>query len=357
MKKPPPLFPEIDTPAVLVDIGIAERNIRKAAAFCARAGLRFRPHVKTHKIPEFARMQIGAGAAGICCQKLGEAEVFADAGIGDIFVPYNIVGRQKLARLKALAARVRVSVAADSESVLRGLSDAFAGAPSSLPVLIECETGLKRCGATSPESAAALARTADSLPGLRCAGLMTYPPVGGAAAAESFLAEAKALCEQAGVACEIVSSGGTPDFREAENSRVVNEWRAGTYIYNDRSLVARGACRREDCALTVLATVVSAPTAGRAVIDAGSKSLSSDFLNLGDYGELLEDPGTRIVALSEEHGVLDASAASRRLSPGDRARVLPNHACVVSNLADEIVVVRGNKIERRIPVAARGKTQ
>ena len=354
---PPHPFADVDTPAVLADLDIVERNIRAAAAFCARAGMRFRPHVKTHKIPEFARMQTDAGAVGICCQKIGEAEVFADAGIRDIFIPYNIVGADKLRRLKTLAGRVRLSVAADSEFVLRGLSAAFADAPSPLPTLIECETGLNRCGAASPEDAAALAGTAKALPGIQFAGLMTYPPVGGAARADRLLAETKALCERAGLACEIVSSGGTPEFRAAEKSAAANEWRAGTYIYNDRSLVARGACGRGDCALTVLATVVSVPAAGRAVVDAGSKSLSSDLLNLSDHGELLDAPEIRVAALSEEHGMLDASAAPGFLAPGDRVRILPNHACVVSNLADEIIAVRGSKFERRIPVAARGKTR
>lgn len=352
----PESFSEIGTPAVLADLDVAERNILAAAAFCARAGVRFRPHVKTHKIPEFARMQMSAGAVGVCCQKISEAEVFADAGIRDIFIPYNIVGERKLRRLRALAGRVRVSVAADSERVLRGLSAAFADAPPPLPTLIECETGLNRCGVASPQAAAALAKTADSLPGTRFSGLMTYPPVGGAVRAGQFLADAKALCERAGLACEIISSGGTPDFCAAGKNAAVNEWRAGAYIYNDRSLLARGACAREDCALTVLTTVVSVPTANRAVVDAGSKSLSSDLLNLSDYGELLDAPEIRVVALSEEHGMLDMSADPGRFAPGDIVRILPNHACVVSNLADEIVAVRGGEVERRISVTARGKT-
>ena len=350
-------FAEVDTPAVLADMDITERNIRAAAAFCARVGARFRPHVKTHKIPEFARMQIAAGAVGICCQKLGEAEVFADAGIRDIFIPYNIIGADKLRRLRALAGRVRISTVADGMVVLRGLSAAFADARPPLPTLIECDTGLGRCGVASPKDAATLAKAADSLPGIQFAGLMTYPPVGGAERADEFLAEAKALCEKAGLACDIISSGGTPEFHAAEKCAAANEWRAGTYIYNDRSLVARGARARTDCALTVLSTVVSVPADDRAVVDAGSKSLSSDLLNLDDYGELLDAPEVRVAALSEEHGILRAPALRARLAVGDRVRILPNHACVVSNLTDEIIAVRGEKVERRIPVAARGRTR
>lgn len=345
---------DLDTPAVLVDLDIVERNIASAQRLLDKAGIALRPHIKTHKIPRIARMQIDAGAKGIACQKISEAEVFADAGFDDILLCYNILGPGKLDRLRRLAQRVRLTVVADSETVVDGLSNAFRGSTEPLRVLVECDTGLGRCGRQSPEAARALAVTIDRAEGLQFAGLMTYPAPGMHAQVQSFLSAARDLCIAAVGHCDTVSSGGTPSMADAALAPVATEYRPGTYVYNDRSLVERGACTWDDCALTVLTRVVSRPTEDRAILDAGSKSLTSDLLGLSGYGAVLDYPEAVIAGLSEEHGHVDLSACARRPSVGDLVRVVPNHACPVSNLVDVVHFHRAGEVVESLPVAARG---
>jgi D-serine deaminase-like pyridoxal phosphate-dependent protein len=342
---------ELDTPVAVVDLDRLEGNIARLQAYLGQHGIANRPHIKTHKIPAIAKLQLAAGAAGITCQKLGEAEVMADAGIDDIFIPYNILGAAKLERLAALARRVRLSVTADSAPVVAGLSAAMAAVGLELPVLVECDTGGGRCGAQSPAEAAALALAIARAPGLRFGGLMTYP-VG--RDTEAFLAEARRLIAAGGLPVERVSGGGTPLMWRAHEAPSLTEYRAGTYVYGDRYILKAGAMALEQCALTVLATVVSRPTAERGILDSGSKTLSSDLLGLEGYGALLEYPEARIVSLSEEHGTVDFSACPRAPEVGERVTVIPNHCCVVSNLFDEIVGVRAGELEVVWPVAARG---
>lgn len=344
----------VDTPAVLIDIDRVDANIDRAQAHADRHGIRLRPHIKTHKLPMLAARQVARGAVGITCQKLGEAEVMADAGLKDIFLPYNILGEAKLRRLRALAGRIALSVTADSEFTVAGYAAAFADAPAPLPVLVECETGMRRCGVQTPAEAVALARVIDAAPGLRFAGLMTYPAPGQADAAQAWLAEAVAQLTRAGLRPEIVSSGGTPDMWRSGDA-VVTEHRPGTYIYLDRSQVARGVGGFDECALTVLATVVSRPTPDRGVIDAGSKALTSDLLGMEGFGRLVEYPDAAVTGLSEEHGVVDLSACAAKPAIGERVRVIPNHACVVSNLFDTVTLVSGGAVVETVPVAARGR--
>ena len=196
------MFPEIDTPAVLVDLDIAEANIDRFQAHCEQHGIRLRPHIKTHKLPRLARRQIAAGAIGITCQKISEAEaMLAEGGVRDVLLTYNVLGAAKLARLRALATRVRLTVVCDNEVVAEGLSDAFGSGRMALDVLVECDTGAGRCGVTSPEAAARLAQRLNDLPGLRFAGLMTYPPAGREAAVQDWLARAVAACARQGTRC------------------------------------------------------------------------------------------------------------------------------------------------------------
>ncbi len=202
--------------------------------------------------------------------------------------------------------------------------------------------------------AVALARAIDAAPGLRFAGLMTYPAPGRADAAQAWLAEAVARLTQAGLPPATVSSGGTPDMWRSGDA-VVTEYRPGTYIYLDRSQVARGVGGFDECALTVLATVVSRPTPDRAVIDAGSKALTSDLLGMEGFGRLVEYPDAAVTGLSEEHGVVDLSACTAKPAIGERVRVIPNHACVVSNLFDTVTLVSGGTVVETVPVAARGR--
>lgn len=351
----PDALDRIETPAFVVLDAVARRNIAAFQSYCDRQGLALRPHVKTHKLVRFARAQIEAGARGITCQKIGEAEVMADGGIDDILITYNILGPEKLARLRTLFERLsRLAVVADSDTVIDGLSQAFANASRPLAVLVECDTGGKRCGVQTPDRALALARRIAASPGLRLGGLMTYPAAGGATEAATFQSQAKDLLLEDGLDCPVVTSGGTPDMWTARPDGVLTEYRAGTYIYNDRSLVQRGTCGWDDCAGHVLATVVSTPTPGRAVIDAGSKSLSSDLLGLTDYGYVLDRSDIRITGLSEEHGVLAVDPA-RPLMVGQRIRIVPNHVCVVSNLFDRIWIEHADGTLEEVAVDARGR--
>ncbi len=279
---------DIDTPAVLIDVDRAAANIARAQAYADRHGLKLRPHVKTHKLPRWAVKQVEAGACGITCQKIGEAEIMADAGLSDIFIPYNILGRAKLERLAGLHRRVSLSVTADSTETLAGLAATFTERAHALPVLVECDTGMGRCGVQTPAEAVALATEIDRAAGLRFGGLMTYPPAGRPDEASRFLSEARAALAASGLACDVISSGGTPDMWRAHEGGTIGEYRPGTYIYLDRYQVAKGAGSAADCALTVLSTVVSRPTPSRAILDAGSKALTSDTLGMPDFGELIE---------------------------------------------------------------------
>lgn len=344
---------DLETPAVLIDLDRVEANLKRAQAHADANGYRLRPHIKTHKLPRFAQRQVELGAVGITVQKLGEAEVMADAGLSDIFMPYNIWGASKLARLRSLNERVMLSVTADSPDTVAGYAATFADATKPLTVLVECDTGTRRCGVQTPAQALALARQIELAPGLKFGGLMTYPPAGKADVAEAWLREATDLLTQAGIAVPRVTSGNTPDMWRT-NQSVVTERRPGTYIYYDRMQVAAGAANWDDCALTVLATVVSRPTPTRAVLDTGSKSLSSDIGKLEGYG-LIAGTDLTLKFLNEEHGVIETEQPFDALKIGQRVRVVPNHVCVVSNLFDKVHLIRGDEVIETVPVAARGR--
>jgi D-serine deaminase-like pyridoxal phosphate-dependent protein len=347
-----PTIADLDTPAVLIDIDRVEANLRRAQAHATAQGYALRPHIKTHKLPRFAKRQIELGAVGITAQKLGEAEVMADAGITDIFLPYNILGPKKLARLQALNERITLSVTADSPDTLAGYAATFTP-DHPLTVLIECDTGGGRCGVQTPAQALALARQIGLAPGLRFGGLMTYPPLHGVEKSNLWLSEAVALLQQAGIAVPRVSSGNSPDMW-APATAPVTERRPGTYIYYDRLQVKEKVASLDDCALTVLVTVVSRPTATRVVIDAGSKSLTSDVLGLEGFG-LVMGTDLTVKGLSEEHGVIELPVASDWPRIGERLRIIPNHACVISNLFDSVTLISGAEVREVVPVAARGR--
>lgn len=344
----------IETPAVLIDLDVVERNIAKGQTQADRLGYKFRPHIKTHKLPLLAHAQLAAGAIGVTSQKIGEAEVMADAGIGDILITFNIVGAKKLERLRKLAGKTRLSVTADNLAVVEGLAAAFADETTPLTVLVECDTGMNRCGVTTPQQAAQLAKAIDAAKGLRFGGLLTYPAVGRFDEAAGWLAEASALCRAAGIAVPEISSGGTPDFYKLRPDARLTEYRPGVYIYNDRSLVAGGACSVEDCALTVAATVVSTPSPDRGALDSGSKMLTSDLFGLQGHGLVVGRPDISIPRLSEEHGHLVFSGEGESVTVGDVLRIVPNHACVVSNMVDHVHLVRGEFYVQKEAVAARG---
>lgn len=345
---------DLETPAVLVDLDVVEANIQRAQRLFDSFGKAFRPHIKTHKVPFLARMQMQAGAVGIACQKISETEVFAAEDFGDILLCYNLLSADKIARARSLAELGQITVVADNASVVAALSAGMAGASAQLRVLVECDTGMGRCGVQSPQEARDLARLIANSKGLRFGGLMTYPKSDDEVRVQAFLTAARDLCAPDVGPCEIISSGGTPSLSKAQLAPCITEYRAGTYIYNDRSLISRGACAVSDCALTVLTTVVSRPTADRAILDAGSKTLTSDLLGLQGYGLLRDYPEAQISGLSEEHGTVDLRHSPHRPKIGDVVHVIPNHCCPVSNLTDQVIFHRGSEVIRAADVAARG---
>jgi D-serine deaminase-like pyridoxal phosphate-dependent protein len=345
---------DIETPAAVIDLDRLEANISSLQRYLDQHGIANRPHIKTHKIPAIAQMQLDAGAAGITCQKLGEAEVMADAGISTIFLPYNLIGAAKLARLTALRRRIDISVTADSAEVINGYAAAMQAAGLTLDVLVECDTGGGRCGVQTPQQAAELAALIAAQPALRFGGLMTYPL---GPQTQDFLASAQFELGRRGLRAARISVGSTPLMWHAHETPAMTEFRAGTYVFGDRYIINSGAMTADQCAMHVLATVVSRPTATRAILDCGSKTLSSDLLGLSGYGEILEYPQARIVSLSEEHGTVDLSGCERTPQIGERVSVLPNHCCVVSNLFNRLIGVRNGMVETIWPVAARGLLQ
>ncbi|AKJ07437.1 D-serine deaminase-like pyridoxal phosphate-dependent protein [Archangium gephyra] len=358
-----PSLDSIETPAALVDEDRLETNLQRAAAYVREHGLRWRPHTKTHKVPELAARQLQAGASGVTVATPREAEVMG-AVADDVLLAYSPVGASKLARLMALPGRVRLSVAVDSREVLAGLAEAARGAGRRVGVLVELDLGMRRVGVPTPEEAVVLAREAAGTQGLEYQGVMFYPghirmPMAeqGPALAEvsrrlgTFLETLGA----AGLKPGIVSGGSTPTLWRSHEVVGMNEIRPGITPFFDRASAWMGACGWDEVAYSVLATVVSTAVPGQAVIDAGSKALAKEELPVGGYGALLERPDVVVHALSEEHGMLDLSRTSWRPRVGERVRVVPNHVCVSVNLQDELWAVRGGQVVGRWDVTGRGR--
>lgn len=371
----------LPTPAVLVDRCRLLANIERVQRLADDGGLKLRPHAKTHKSPAIAHWQINRGAVGVCCAKVGEAEVFAEAGIRSIRLPYP-VHPSNAPRVLALMERTSLSIIVDHRSVAEGWSQAMTRAGRRLDVLVKVDVGLHRCGIDpGAPGAVDFVGAIAAMPGLRLRGLLSHAGQGYHAASEDdlravaseeagILAALRDRVAASGLEIEEISVGATPTLRfsaqlAATSPKPLTELRPGNYVYFDRTQVALGAAAIDECALTVLATVVSKPARDRLVLDCGSKTLSSDqargFTKPAGYGAVLtpdgsrEDPALTIERLSEEHAVVRATSGTPPLEPGDRVRVLPNHACVVSNLVDAIYLVDGDSVEDRLLVAARGR--
>ena len=356
---------QLETPVPIVDLDRVAFNLDRMAAYATLHGLRLRPHVKTHKSPRIAAEQLRRGAVGLTCATLREAEVMAEV-CDDILVAYPPVGAARLERLARLPQSVRVTVAVDDADALDALNVAARLGQRQFDVLIEADLGMHRVGVSTPTRAVAIARHIERASALHFAGLLFYPghireSVSEQGAALSQLGANIETYVQAldavGLPSRIVSGGSTPAAWRMHEVPGVTEVRPGTYVYNDRTTAMIGACDWDDCALTVLATVVSVAVAGQAVIDAGTKALGREPLRAdGDgYGALLEHPEVVVSRLSEEHGILDLSKTAWRPRLGDQVRVVPNHVCIVVHLFDEIIGVRGHAVETRWPVAARGR--
>jgi len=356
----------LDTPALIVDLDRLDGNIARWAAFARDAGVRLRPHGKTHKCVEIARRQLAAGAVGLSLAKIGEAEVMARAGVGDIFLAYEVVGGPKLPRLMALAREIRIRVGVDSVDGAEALARAAGDAGLRLDVLIEVDTGLGRCGVRPGEDLAALARQVARLPGLRIAGIFTYRgyrpdlEAAGREEGEVMVREADRL-RKAGIEIEEVSVGSTPTGRSAGRVPGVTEIRPGTYVFNDAMQVRWGAATPEECALAVLCRVISRPARDIAVLDAGSKVLTSErgpFSSRGDsHGVIRGYPDCQIDRLWEEHGRVQLTEDARRLRVGDLVEVIPAHVCPTVNLAEHLVCVRQGRVVGTWAVAARARVQ
>ncbi|MBI5266364.1 MAG: alanine racemase [candidate division Zixibacteria bacterium] len=362
------MFPEIDSPALLIESAVLERNLVGMQQLAHQFKVRLRPHIKTHKMPMLAQRQIDSGARGIAVAKLSEAEVMARHGLTDIQIANQIVGEQKIARLRELAEKVRVSCTVDNADNVRELSNAFAEASAPLDLLIEIDTGLHRCGLSDPDQAIELARLIATCPGVRLSGIMThaghaYATVGDperrrAIAREEgeMMVAMAARLKAAGHEVDTVSVGSTPTARDVVRVPGITELRVGNYIFNDMIQVALDVATIADCALSVLTTVISVPSKDRAVIDAGSKALS---LDLGAHGSEAVTGYGRIVGrdallarLSEEHGSVSHSGESFRV--GNRLRIIPNHACAAVNLYDRAYLIREGKVAEELKISARG---
>lgn len=353
----------LETPAALVDVARVEGNLRCGAAYAAARGLRWRPHTKTHKTAELARLQLAAGAGGLTVATPLEAEVMARVS-DDVLLAYPPVGEARLRRLLALPRHVRLSVALDAPESLRPLARAAHAAGRTVGVRVELDAGMRRVGVQTPEAAVALAREAASLPGVTYEGVSFYPghirvPQGEQDAAlgavrarlEGFL---EALLA-AGLPPAVVSGGSTPTLWRSHEVPHVNEIRPGINALFDRASLLLGACTWDELAYTVLATVVSTAVAGQAVVDAGSKALAKEEPPLGTgYGAVLGRPEVRVHALSEEHGLLDVSASAWRPRLGERVRLVPNHVCASVALHGHLWALREGQPPERWEVAARG---
>lgn len=360
-------FRELSTPALMIDLAILERNLDRMADYCRAHGLGLRPHIKTHKTPEVAKMQVDRGARGLTVAKVGEAEVMATTGLDDLLVAFPVQGREAVRRLAQLARERDLLVALDDEATAQEISRAAAEQRATVGILVEFDAGFHRCGLEPGMACVELARRIERLPGVCFRGLMTYfgnvwgseeerrkeMPV----VAERVERSLRAFREN-GMPVEIVSGGSTPSAAYSHEVPGLTEIRPGTYVYNDLNTLHQGACRLEDCAARVVTRVVSTAVKGRAIVDAGSKTLSSDPLRAGPqagHGYVIEVPDAKLFKLNEEHGHLDVTASTHPFRVGEVLTLIPNHVCTCVNMNDEVFLVRNEEVVGCWQVAARGK--
>ncbi len=361
---------DLDTPSLLIDLDRTEANLDRAASYASKHGLRLRPHTKTHKSPLVAGMQLDRGAPGLTVAKVGEAEVMAADRAASLLVAYPIWGDRKWQRLIQVAKSVPVTVALDGLECAEGIHRHASRAGVEIGILLEADLGMQRCGIPPGKSLVAQGRAVSKLSSLRLDGILFYPghvrpaAPGGERAILSLRRGVEGLVERfrrAGLPTKVVSGGSTPTLYHSHKVRGMTEIRPGTYVFNDCMQVAAGSCTWEDCAATVMTTVVSVSGNGRAVIDGGSKTFTAETIGAGGgatYGRVIGMPGARFHRMNEEHGMLDLTACrSPRPRVGQRLRVIPNHVCVTVNMHEMAHGIRGETVERSWPVAARGKIQ
>ena len=358
---------ELPTPAVVVDLDVVENNIKEMLRKCTISGISHRPHIKTHRSSYLAGLQIAAGCVGITAAKLGEAEVMADNGIKDILIAYPLIGDEKWERLLRLSKRVKVTSIVNSIVGARGLSWYFEKNNSVLEVLIEIDGGTRRGGLAPLLPTLQFAESIRNLPGIRITGLLYYGGMIYQARNEEELTKltekeredlvkTAQLLKRAGFSMDILSCGSSYSGKRSELLGGITEIRSGHYIFNDCSQLAIGLATPKDCALSILSTVVAKSGNQEAICDVGTKNLTSDTcLNRSGYGMVRNNENAEIYGLNEEHAFL----RQREGNPpeiGDRIAIIPNHACVITNLADKVYGIRNGKLDRIINIDARGKS-
>ena len=359
---------ELDTPALLIDLDVMERNLQRVAGYVQGHGLRLRPHTKTHKIPTLARHQLQLGAQGLTVAKVGEAEVMLQAEPPELLLAFPIIGRQKLQRLTEIARKTSATVSLDSLEAAHQLSDAAQAGQVEIGVLAETDVGLGRVGVAPGEPLRQLIEAIRRLPNLRWEGVAFYPGQIKTLdeAGERELEKLAQLLEKTlsdlarvGLNPRIVSGGSTPTLFCTHRLPGVNEIRPGTYIFNDRNTVLSGACGWDDCAASILVTVVSTAKPGQMIVDGGSKTFSSDRPSAGSevsFGRVVEAPQAVFARMNEEHGFIELRDGPN-FAVGDRVRIVPNHVCVAMNLHEQVYGIRGDVVDQVWRVEGRGKLQ
>ena len=358
---------DLDTPVALVDVARLEANLASMAAVAREAGVSHRPHAKTHKTRQIAERQLAHGAIGLTVAKVGEAEAMVDAGFEDLFVAYPLVGDIKLARLVALLDRARLRFEVDTIAGAQAASAFLARRGRRVEVVVSLDGGAGRSGAASPGDAIMLAERVAEMPGLELVGVMNYgnaygtsDPVEQAAIGRREGEDAVGLAEAfraRGLRVDVVTVGSTPTARHAVRVPGVTELRSGVYAFQDLKQVSLGPARLEDCALTVMTTVVSHARPDRYVLDAGIKALAGEDYGWGTWGRPPSRPDLAITRATEEHGVIELQpgAADPGWKIGEHVRIVPNHACGTTNMHDELVAIDGDRIVERWPVIGRGR--
>ena len=358
---------ELDTPALVIDLDIMERNLRRVAEYCKGHGLRLRPHTKTHKVPAVGRRQLDSGAIGLTVAKVGEAEVMLGANPPDLLVAYPVFGRAKLERLMKVAKKTNVTVAVDSLGVAQQLSDAAREAQVEIGVLAEVDAGLNRVGVSPGPELMELARGLTRLPNLRFEGIDFYPghirDTGERGEEQIRKVSEMVQCilddfRRDGIEVRVVSGGSTPSLFHSHEVKGLNEIRPGTYVYNDVNTVASGACTFDDCAVSIVVTVVSTARPGQIIVDGGSKTFSSDTAAAPSvHGRIVESPESAFFRENEEHGYVDVTQAKRDFAVGEQLHIIPAHVCTAVNLHEYVYGTRGTQVEQVWKVEGRGKLQ
>lgn len=360
----------VDTPQLIVSEEILQRNIAEMASFARSINVQLRPHIKTHKSLEIARLQIAAGAIGISCAKVGEAEVMVnEGGIDNVLLAYPIVGALKYERLVPLMEKARIAVAVDSATAVDTIARAMIKHERTIDIYLEINTGQNRSGVMWGEEAVSFAQQIDRHPNLRMTGIMTHEGHVAFVDVDQIAVEAQAAGEKMvqtaemirshGIELPTVSVGSTPAARMTPTVAGITEMRPGTYVFNDNSLFRFGEMWGvDDCAARFVATIVSRTADDRCVIDAGAKTLALDpSRSHTGHGYIVDHPDVIIEKLSEEHGVCQLPAGEQGFQVGDTVEVIPNHICPTVNLMDQMAVVRDGKVIDYWKVAARGKVQ